>query len=165
MKRVVAAPGLQSLPLILGVLLSGCASDPMPVVRARAASDLRCGEASLVVTRPPQADSAIDNDYPFMVQGCGEIGRYVVSYCHGLAGCTVTNGQVVSKTARRQAAFDLQCAESEITLQLLGRDTLGARGCGRQASYSLVKCDAPAIDVSGACEVVQSAAPTARTSK
>lgn len=135
----------------------------MPVVRARAASDLRCSEGKLTVTRPAQADSMFDNDYPFMVEGCGGIGRYVVSFCHGLAGCTVTNGQVVSTILLRQAAFDLQCAEPEIALQVLGRDTLGARGCGRQASYALVNCDNPSIDVPGTCKVVQNAAQSSET--
>ncbi len=150
------------LVALLGAIACGC-GDPGSTVRTRAASDLRCSDANLTVHAPPQADSLFENPYPFVVEGCGEIGRYVVLHCHGLAGCTVVDAQIVSRTVRRQASFDLQCGEPEIAVQPLGRDALGARGCGRQASYSLVDCDSRAPDVSGSCRVVQNVTPGAST--
>lgn len=137
---------LSSSCLILGLVLYGCGGSAVSVVRVRAASDLRCTASELLIT-PPQADG-----YPFIAEGCGEIGRYIVSYCNGLAGCTVTDAQIVSEVVATQAAFDLQCTKSEIAIAVLGRDTFGARGCGRQASYLLAGCR------EGACKVVQNTA-------
>jgi hypothetical protein len=147
------------------LFVAGCASNPLPPVRARAAWDLRCDASKLTVLPPPGASSYFENDEPFMTEGCGEVGRYVVSYCHGLVGCAVTDAQVVSRLVRRQAAFDLQCDAGSIQIELLGRDSLGARGCGRQASYSLVDCAPPSFGVGGACRVVQSAAQAAASTR
>lgn len=36
---------------------------------------------------------------------------------------------------KRQAAFDLQCAEEEIQVVQIGDVSMGASGCGRRASY------------------------------
>jgi hypothetical protein len=50
------------------------------------------------------------------------------------AACGPTMEQMHDKL-RTRAAFDLDCAEDQITVTDLDQSTSGASGCGRRASY------------------------------
>ncbi len=67
-----------------------------------------------------------------------------VPLLHAIASCGPAP-PMMTETLRRhdvqqRAAFDLVCDDA-IRVQELGRDTYGAIGCGRRASYYLQYCD------------------------
>jgi hypothetical protein len=51
-----------------------------------------------------------------------------------LLACSAGMGRTVTEL-RTRAAFDLQCAGSELAVTPLTETTYGVRGCGRQATY------------------------------
>ncbi|NVB84865.1 MAG: hypothetical protein HOV81_41225 [Kofleriaceae bacterium] len=62
-------------------------------------------------------------------------------------GCTHT--QV--GTVRKRAAFDLACPYQQVVVQEIGRETYGARGCGKRATY-LTRGD---CQEGGTCQAIQ----------
>lgn len=143
--------------VVVAAGVSGCGTSAVSTVRARGSEDLRCDRARVQVTAPSN-DTVFDTPFPYYASGCGGIARYMVSYCSGAVGCTITDAQIVSTMVRRQAAFDLRCEERHIDLHLLNRDVIGAEGCGQRTTYSLVDCEPPSTTVGGVCRVVSDGA-------
>jgi len=57
-----------------------------------------------------------------------------------LTGCAAT----MENAVRNRAAFDLECPSDQLFIQGLGVRTIGARGCGKQATYITVgECSIP----------------------
>ncbi len=57
-----------------------------------------------------------------------------------LAGCASTMQDAVLS----RAAFDLECPSNQLFVQELGVRTIGARGCGKRATYIAVgECSIP----------------------
>ena len=53
-----------------------------------------------------------------------------------LVSCALLSACAESlESVKKRAAYDFKCPVEQITLDDLGGDTIGARGCGQQASY------------------------------
>ncbi|MDI1442554.1 hypothetical protein [Polyangium sp. 6x1] len=128
-------------PLLMLVLF-GCGSGAASAVRVHAATEMKCEESQLKATPVKPGSNS------FTVEGCDQIGRYF-GVCNGFGYCPQVQGQLITPILRKQAAFDLNCGEAELTIVSLNTDTFGLRGCGRQASYILVDCER------GNCRAVQ----------
>jgi hypothetical protein len=131
--------------IVLAALLlasAACGSGPLARIQAHAASEMRCDQAKLKLTQDKPGVNT------FTVEGCGQIARYW-TICNIGGYCPDVQGEIVSATVQKQAAFDLQCSAADVQISMINPETFGARGCGRQASYLLVDCNR------GACRVVQ----------
>ena len=124
----------------LGALLCGCGAGPMPLLKKKAPQDLSCAENAIQI----EQSGGI-----YYAQGCGEIRRYTVP-CNPNGLCFEPQGVAISPLLRKQAGFDLNCPEKDLSIQHLNADTFGVRGCDRQASYILLSCASEA-----SCRVVQ----------
>lgn len=130
----------RALLALLGALVCSCGAGPMPLLKKKVPQDLSCAESEIRIE---------ESGGVYYAQGCGQIRRYTVP-CnpHGL--CFEPQGVAVSPILRRQASFDLNCGEKDLSVQRLNADTFGVRGCDRQASYILASCASEA-----SCRVVQ----------
>lgn len=59
-----------------------------------------------------------------------------------LAACCATSygrtGFITSGNGLKKASFDMQCAESQLEVIEISGDSVGVRGCDKQARYQLV---------------------------
>lgn len=134
--------------LIAVAMISGCGAGARSAIRQQANVDLACAESGLDVTPArtvTQGDANSSGVY--YVEGCGKFYRYTVA-CNIFSYCPHLSGIDIDTMIRKQAGFDLQCGDKELNLTQLNKDTFGASGCGRQASYTLL-CHL------GECKVVQ----------
>jgi hypothetical protein len=121
-------------------MLSACGAGPVAYLKSNPPTELTCPAEEWKTEQ-------IAGSGLIYVTGCGEVVRYLAQ-CNPSGLCMHQTHVVVSTGLRRQAAFDLKCDE-HIDLTRLAQDTFGTRGCGRQASYSLVSCGI------SECELVQ----------
>ena len=127
----------------MGLLLHGCGAGGLAAVRKQARTEMSCPDASLQISSAsPQVEAG-----PYYAQGCAQLRRYTVG-CNIFGFCPDPHSVDALDLLQRQAAFDLKCERSGITVDRLNTDTFGASGCGRQASYVLL-CG------TGDCKVVQ----------
>jgi hypothetical protein len=100
-------------------------------VRSHATSDLPC-EASKIAVSPTEEHGV----GPYYAEGCGKRWRYVVP-CN-IGGYCLPKGIDIGELLEKQAAFDLGCEGRKLQVQQLADDTFGIKGCGKQASYTLI---------------------------
>lgn len=74
--------------------------------------------------------------------------------CSIMPGFAKESTRVEKSTA--QAAWDLQCKESEIKITKISETAYGAEGCGKRASYVMINCSSGIMGgaYSSACKVI-----------
>lgn len=135
------------LAFIAALISSGCGSGALSAIRGKAAQDMACPEKDLAVSPVYDSAGGPTESGAYYAEGCQRLRRYEVG-CNTFGYCPDPQGVDIQELVLRQAAFDLKCEQDAITTQWLNRDTFGARGCDRQASY-LLRCD------KSNCRVVQ----------